>query len=126
MDLGYQEDIDTKCAGCGGDAWGWAFASDGRRVYVCPDCAEPLTRYTDPAEIGVAPHPRAQFCKACNRLTFGSDLSAQKRCPDCRGAARSRAQAENQPAPEDVPPEVAAAAADAQGAVEWDDESGDE
>jgi len=85
MDLSYDEDIDTRCLGCGASAAGWTFASDGTRVYVCPDCAETIHRYTPEENIGEAPHPRAQFCRGCDRLTFLSDLSHQRRCPDCQG-----------------------------------------
>jgi len=121
MDLSYDEAIDTRCGGCGESAEGWAFASDGRRVYVCPDCAEALYRYVPEDNIGVAPHPKAQFCRACERLTLTEDMNHQRRCPDCRGAAGDRQMEEQEPGAE-APPQVQAARADAEGAVEWDDE----
>lgn len=120
MDLSYDDAIDTLCRGCGESASGWAFAADGRRVYVCEDCAGSLYRYVSEEQVGVAPHPRGQFCRVCNRLTLDTDLNHQKRCPDCRGAAGDRAE-QDAPA-EDAPPEVAVAQADAQGAVDWDED----
>lgn len=120
MDLSYEDDIDTLCAGCGGDAAGWTFSSDGRRVYVCEDCAGAIDRYdeTDDGE----PHPRGQLCRTCSRLTHLSDLNHQRRCPDCEGSAGDRAAEEARGVSEEAPPGVAAAAADAQGAVDWDED----
>lgn len=123
MDLSYDEDIDTRCRGCGESAEGWAFAADGRRVYVCPDCVEPLYRYVPEGNVGVAPHPQADFCRACERLTLQDDLNHQSRCPDCRGAAGDREIQEQEP-DDPAPPQVEAARADAQGAVEWESEQG--
>ncbi|AGM11195.1 hypothetical protein M197_gp30 [Haloarcula hispanica tailed virus 2] len=124
MDLSHDDAIDTACRGCGGSAEGWAFAGDGRRVYVCADCAQSLHRYTPEGNVGVAPHPRAQFCRVCDRLTLNDHLNHQLRCPDCEGAAGDRAEAESPAgaAPEDTPPEVAVAQADAEGAIDWDED----
>lgn len=123
MDLSYDDDIDTRCAGCSQSAAGWAFASDGRRLYVCPDCAEAVHRYTPEENVGVAPHPRAEFCRSCERLTFVEQMNHQKRCPDCQHGAGERAEEEADPGPDsDAPPEVAAAQADMAGQVDWDED----
>lgn len=118
MDLSYDDDIDTRCGGCGASAAGWTFASDGKRVYVCPDCSDALYRYVPKETIGEAPHPRAQFCRSCERLTFLDDLNHQKRCPDCQHGAGER---EEDTDSEDTPPEVAVAQADQAGDIDWDD-----
>lgn len=123
MDLSYDDDIDTLCRGCGASAAGWAFGKDGRRIYVCPDCAEAAHRYTPEGNVGVAPHPRAEFCTGCERLTFTSDLNHQRRCPDCLHGAGDREEEERDQGPdEDAPPEVAAAQADMAGQVDWDED----
>lgn len=126
MDLSYDEAIDTRCRGCGESAAGWTFATDGRRVYVCPACVEALYRYTDGSDDGGPPHPDGQFCRACDRLTLQSDLNHQHRCPECRGAAGERQSQQSEGAgntgDDPTPPQVQAARADAQGAVEWDSE----
>lgn len=98
MDLSYDDDIDTRCAGCGASAEGWAFRADGTRAYVCPDCAEAVYRYAAEEQVGVAPHPHAQFCNVCDRLTLLDDLNYQQRCPDCQGAAGDRAEREQEQA----------------------------
>ena len=138
MHLSSEDAIDTHCAGCGGSASGWTFASDGRRVYVCADCADPITRYDGPEAEPTEEHPQAQFCRACDRLTKEADLSHQLRCPECRGEAGDRQLSEQAGQVEQVNQEqqeqqeeqvetdggvtlpLAAARADAEGRIDWD------
>jgi predicted Fe-S protein YdhL (DUF1289 family) len=141
MDLSYEADIDTRCAGCGDSAVGWAFAPDGTRRYVCADCAGAVERHTGP-ETETEAHPRADFCRACGRLTLARALTAQTQCPDCIGAAGERARTGTADADGAAPhadadaparggragvtgrerAAVAAAHADQQGAVDYDAE----
>lgn len=124
MDTSYSGDIDTACEGCGGDAAGWAFASDGRRVYACADCAGAVERHGEAEEA----HPDAQFCRSCGRLTLSRSLTHQHRCPECRHGAGERAEEEAVKGGDwDMSPGHAAAIADAQGAVDWEgeDDAGD-
>lgn len=88
MNCAYEDEIDTPCRGCGDSASGWAFRADGTRVYVCVDCAHELYRNVevtkDNAEYGGNPHPNAQFCGDCEKLTFLDDLLPGGICTDCR------------------------------------------
>lgn len=119
MDLSYADDIDTRCR-CGNEAAGWAFGDDGRRIYVCPDCAEGIYRFVPDEMVGVAPHPRAERCRVCERVTLTDHLSHQKRCKDCQGLSAEEAEQAAVGLSGDVPPELAAAQADAEGAVDYD------
>lgn len=120
MDLSHGDNIDTLCQGCNEPADGWAFRSDGTRVYVCSDCAGAIHRYTPDENIGAAPHPRAMFCTSCDRLTYLEDLTHQRRCPDCKHGAAERDQGDGEP--DVVGSKMAVAAADAQGAIDWDED----
>jgi len=90
MELTHGDAIDSLCRPCRSkgrrrEAVDWSTGTDGRRYYVCTECAKELTRFgRDIEDLPETPH--GQPCQGCSKMTLTEDLHpGSKRCPTCEG-----------------------------------------
>ena len=98
MDLDHEDGIDSRCGLCQREqrigpetmAVDWVTRTNGHRLYVCREHAEPLARFGTALE-DLPATPEADVCTGCGQLTWSEDMGGMRLCSSCGTDGRKEA-----------------------------------